>query len=50
MAKLYCVKCRTKRDAQNLQPTKLKNGKDAWKGVCPVCGKDMYRIGAKKPE
>ncbi len=41
----YCLKCRTKREMRNAQPTVLKNGRPATKGECPVCGTKMYRIG-----
>ena len=42
---MYCVKCRTKRDAENVQAVTMKNGKQASKGVCPVCGTSMFKIG-----
>lgn len=41
----YCVKCREKREMTNEQAVKMKNGKDATKGTCPVCGCGMYKIG-----
>ncbi len=41
----YCVKCRSKKEMQNPQQIKMKNGKPATKGVCPDCGTGMYRIG-----
>ena len=41
----YCFKCREKREMKNPQKVTLKNGKPATKGVCPVCGTTMYRIG-----
>lgn len=44
---MYCVKCRTKRDANNVQNVTMKNGKPAVKGVCSVCGTGMYKIGAQ---
>lgn len=44
---MYCVKCRTKREAKDVQNVTMKNGKPAAKGVCTVCGAGMYRIGAK---
>ena len=34
---MYCVKCRQKRDAENVQEVTMKNGKKASKGTCPVC-------------
>ena len=48
MARMYCVKCRAHRDDPDAQPVKMKNGKDAMKGKCPVCGTGMYRIGKAK--
>ena len=42
---MYCVKCRTKRDAENVQGVTMKNGKKASKGVCPVCSTSMFKIG-----
>jgi hypothetical protein len=44
---MYCVKCRTKREAKNVVGVKMKNGKDAAKGECTVCNAGMYRIGLK---
>lgn len=43
---MYCVKCRSKRDANNVENVTMKNGKPAAKGVCSVCGTGMYKIGA----
>ena len=45
MARMYCVKGRQKRDAQDVQEVTMKNGKKAAKGKCPVCGTSMFRIG-----
>ena len=45
---MYCVKCRAKRDAENVQAVTMKNGKPASQGVCPVCGTNMFKIGAAK--
>lgn len=45
MPEAYCVKCRKKRDMKNPKNVTLKNGKPAVKGVCPVCGTGMFRIG-----
>ncbi len=41
----YCLKCRKTTDMKNAQQVTMKNGKPATKGVCPVCGTKMYRIG-----
>jgi hypothetical protein len=43
---MYCVKCRAKRDAKDVQAVTMKNGKSAAKGVCSVCNTGMYKIGA----
>jgi len=48
MVQGYCVKCRAKRDIKDAVAVKLKNGKPAMKGKCPVCGTTMMRIGAVK--
>ena len=41
----YCVKCRTKREIQNPRSIKMKNGRPATQGTCPVCRSKMFRIG-----
>ena len=41
----YCLKCREKRDMVDPHPYKMKNGKDATTGTCPVCGTKMFKIG-----
>ncbi|MBA7599278.1 hypothetical protein ES703_06308 [subsurface metagenome] len=41
----YCFKCRTKREIRNPQRVTLKNGRPATRGVCPVCGTKVFRIG-----
>lgn len=41
----YCVKCKDKREMTNEEKVTMKNGKPATKGVCPVCGTGMYKIG-----
>ncbi len=41
----YCVKCKTKRDMQDAQPVFTAAGTPATKGVCPVCGTGVYRMG-----
>ncbi len=45
---MYCVKCRQKRDANDVKSVTMKNGKPASEGVCPVCGTKMFKIGAAK--
>lgn len=43
---MYCVKCRQKRDAVDVENVTMKNGKAAAKGRCGVCNTGMYKIGA----
>ena len=45
MPEAYCVKCKASREIKNPQNVTLKNGKPAIKGVCPVCGTSVFRIG-----
>jgi len=42
----YCVKCKAKREIKNPEKITLKNGRVATKGICPVCGTKMFRIGS----
>ena len=39
-----------KREIQNPEVTKLKNGRPAVKGTCPTCGTNVFRIGAMPKE
>ncbi|MCJ7763570.1 MAG: DUF5679 domain-containing protein [Dehalococcoidales bacterium] len=41
----YYVKCRSKREIKNPQRVTLKNSRPATRGVCPVCGTGVFRIG-----
>ena len=43
-----CVKCKTARTMKNPHIVKLKNGKQAVEGTCPVCGSKMLRFGVPK--
>ncbi len=42
----YCVKCKTKREIANPQPTFTSRGTPGVKGSCPVCGTTLFRMGA----
>lgn len=44
---MYCVKCREKREGKDHEPYTMKNGKQATKAVCEVCGTKMFKIGGK---
>jgi DNA-directed RNA polymerase subunit RPC12/RpoP len=41
----YCMKCRKKVEIKNPQQIKMKNGRPATRGACPVCGTKVFRIG-----
>lgn len=44
---MYCVKCRAKKDANDVQNVTMKNGKPAVSGTCSTCGTKMFKIGAQ---
>ena len=46
MAEAYCVKCKVKRPMQNPTPTFTATGTPGTKGTCPVCGTNLFRMGA----
>lgn len=41
----YCVKCKTKREIQNPEPTFTARATAATRGTCPVCGTNLFRMG-----
>lgn len=43
---LYCLKCKSHREALDPTPIYLSNGRPATQGICPVCGTKMMRMGA----
>jgi DNA topoisomerase-1 len=44
--KAYCVKCKTKREMLDPKPEYTANGSPGTRGVCPVCGTTLFRMGA----
>ncbi len=42
----YCMKCKTARTLAEPQAVFTKSAQPATKGVCPVCGTSLYRMGA----
>src|SRR5712692_3820158 len=42
----YCVKCKVKRPMKDAKPTFTTTGTPGTKGVCPVCGTNLFRMGA----
>jgi DNA topoisomerase I len=41
----YCVKCKAVRPMQDAAPVYMANGRPATRGVCPVCGTGLFKIG-----
>ena len=41
----YCLKCKSKRPMENPEATFTSTGSPATRGVCPVCGSKLYRMG-----
>lgn len=46
--KMYCMKCKKKVEAKSPAGVVLKNGRNAVKATCPVCGTKMFQIGGMK--
>jgi Zn finger protein HypA/HybF involved in hydrogenase expression len=44
MAEAYCLRCRASREVSNPREVKLKNGRPAVEGTCPVCKTKLFRI------
>ncbi len=42
----YCVKCKTKREMADPEPVFTATAVPATKGRCPVCGTNLFRMGA----
>lgn len=47
-ADAYCVKCKATRTVNEAQVVTVKNGKQALKGKCPVCGTTMMKFLSSK--
>jgi RNase P subunit RPR2 len=45
MATAYCLKCRKKVEIKTAKQVTLRNNRPAVQGVCPGCGKQVFRIG-----
>jgi DNA topoisomerase-1 len=45
MLEAYCVKCKTKREIQTPEADFNAMGAPVTRGVCPVCGTKLYRMG-----
>jgi len=47
MANGYCMKCKVKKEMKDAKEVVMKNGRKANKGVCPICGTNMFCIIGK---
>ncbi|HDY87794.1 MAG TPA: hypothetical protein ENH82_06705 [bacterium] len=47
MAQGYCVKCKAKKEMNDVKEVTMKNGRQANKGVCPTCNTSMFCIKGK---
>ncbi|HEX7975952.1 MAG TPA: DUF5679 domain-containing protein, partial [Anaerolineales bacterium] len=41
----YCFKCKTKREIKDAQAVFTNGGTPATRGICPVCGTTLFRMG-----
>ena len=41
----YCLKDKKKVEMKDPKPYTMKNGKQATKGQCPLCGTTIFKIG-----
>jgi DNA topoisomerase-1 len=44
----YCVKCKTKREMVNPEAVYTQTGAPGTRGVCSVCGTNLFRMGASE--
>lgn len=44
MPEAYCLRCRAQRQIAGATEVKLKNGRPAVRGTCPVCKTKLFRI------
>ncbi len=40
----YCINCKTLKEIEDPQDVTLKNGRKAYKGKCPDCGRTIYKL------
>jgi hypothetical protein len=45
MPEAYCVKDKKKVEIKDPEQITMKNGRPAVKGICPECGRSVFKIG-----
>jgi len=40
----YCVRCKARKVMLDAEVVAMRNGRQAARGTCPVCGTGMYKI------
>ena len=40
----YCVRCNAKKEMRNIRVIAVKNGRQATKGTCALCGSKVFNI------
>lgn len=40
----YCSFCKQIKEMQDVEEIKLKNGRPAYKGRCPTCDRNIYKL------
>ena len=43
---IYCLKCKEKREIADTTATFTATGKPGTRGVCPVCGTNVFKMGS----
>ena len=41
----FCMKCMKEIEIKNPQKVNMRNGRPATEGLCPSCGKKVFKIG-----
>lgn len=41
----FCMKCMREIEIKDPREVKIKNGRPAMEGLCPSCGKKVFKIG-----
>ena len=44
----YCLKCKEKKEMNKVEKIITKNGRNAAKGFCPICGTKMFKFLPKE--